>query len=121
MNYTKIISTADGGSIMLSEHLEFAPVEYMPGRPQIGLSSAFVSQSTLFASAPAGWVGDWHPVPRRQLVVGVSGNMEFRTTDRQQCQIGAGDVILFEDLTGKGHFSQVTGPDDWVSVVIALD
>ena len=121
MQYTKIITTEDGGSTMQIESQDLSSVEYMPGRPSIDLSEAVVAQSARFARAPAGWVGDWHPVPRYQIVIGLSGNMEFETTDGQRCQIGAGDVIHFEDVEGKGHFSKVTGDEAWSSVVIALD
>ena len=120
MQYTKIIATEDGGSTMQIEAPVLSSVEYMPGRPSIDLSETVDAQSVTFARAPVGWVGDWHPVPRLQVVIGLAGNMEFETTDGQRCQIGAGDVIHFEDVTGKGHFSKVTGDEDWLSAVVAL-
>lgn len=120
MRYTKIITTEDGGSTMQVETPNMSSVEYMPGRPSINLSEAIGAQSAIFARSPVGWVGDWHPVPRLQLVICLSGNMEFETTDGQCCEIGAGDVIHFEDVTGKGHFSKVTSDEDWVGVIIAL-
>jgi quercetin dioxygenase-like cupin family protein len=53
---------------------------------------------------------DWHNPSQRQLIIRLAGEMEIETSDGDVRRIRPGDVILAEDLTGKGHrVSQVWG------------
>jgi hypothetical protein len=66
------------------------------------------ASSVVFRSAPVGHVIDWHPAPRRQYVVSLAGKWEIECSDGVRL-FKAGDVMLAEDLTGKGHVSRVVG------------
>jgi hypothetical protein len=47
-----------------------------------------------------------HTAPRRQLVVLLSGEIEIEASDGVKRTAKAGDVVLAEDVTGKGHISR---------------
>jgi hypothetical protein len=56
----------------------------------------------------------WHPDPARQLVITLSGTLEFETADG--CFVlRAGDVLFTEDTSGAGHNWKMIGdrPSDW--------
>ena len=55
---------------------------------------------------PKGQFIDWHPAPRRQFVIILSGQLEIGCGDGSKQVFGPGDARLVEDTTGKGHLSQ---------------
>jgi len=73
-----------------------------------------------FRRAPAGHVQDWHPAPRRQYVITLSGQAEIEIGDGTVRRFGPGDVMLADDLTGRGHITRVVGSAPRVYVAIPL-
>ncbi len=49
---------------------------------------------------------DWHPAPRRQYIINLDAGVEVTVSDGETRVIGAGEVFLVEDVTGKGHLSK---------------
>jgi hypothetical protein len=49
---------------------------------------------------------DWHPAPRRQYIVNLDGGVKITASDGEARIIGPGEIILVEDISGKGHLSQ---------------
>lgn len=49
---------------------------------------------------------DWHPAPRRQYIINLDAGVQLTASDGEVRVIGAGEVILVEDTTGKGHLSK---------------
>ena len=58
---------------------------------------------------PVGRFLDWHPAPRRQFVIILSGQLEIGCGDGSTQVFGPGDARLVEDTTGKGHTTRVHG------------
>jgi uncharacterized cupin superfamily protein len=63
---------------------------------------------------------DWHNAPRRQYVIMLSGQMEIQVGDGTVKRFGAGDVLLAEDLTGRGHTTRVAGDAPRLSATVRL-
>lgn len=53
---------------------------------------------------------DWHTAPRKQFAINMTGTLEVEVTDGTRQQIGAGDLVYLEDLTGRGHVTRVMSP-----------
>src|SRR5437016_6131102 len=53
--------------------------------------------------SPPGASLDWHDAPQRQLVVTLTGTLEFVTRDGERFRLAPGDVLLAEDTAGGGH------------------
>jgi hypothetical protein len=68
---------------------------------------------------PCGFI-DWHTAPRRQYVITLEGQVEVGLGDGTKRVFGAGDVLLADDLTGRGHTTAVYGDNVRVSVAIPL-
>ena len=73
-----------------------------------------------FRSAPVGRFQDWHPAPRRQFVVILSGHLEIGLGDGSKHIFGPGDARLVEDTTGKGHTTAVHGSEPCVTATVPL-
>jgi hypothetical protein len=69
---------------------------------------------------PPGRVQDWHPAPRRQYVITLSGNAEVELEDGTIIKLGPGSIDLAEDLTGKGHITRTVGTEDRVTLAIPV-
>ena len=63
---------------------------------------------------------DWHPAPRRQFVIILSGQLEIGLGDGTKHVFGAGDARLVEDTTGKGHTTRILGGQICVTATIPL-
>ncbi len=61
-------------------------------------------------------VTDWHPGPRRQYVITLSGHGEIEVADGRRVAVGPGHIELIEDTTGKGHITRVVGNEDRVTL-----
>ena len=63
---------------------------------------------------------DWHPAPRRQIVVTLSGESEIELEGGRKMRFGAGHILLAEDTTGQGHKSRAVPGTDRVALDIVL-
>jgi hypothetical protein len=73
-----------------------------------------------FREDPVGKDLDWHPAPRRQFVIILSGQLEIGLGDGSQHLFGPGDARLVEDTTGQGHTTRVHGNQPCVTATIPL-
>ena len=81
-----------------------------------GLATTKIS----FSEWPVGRDLDWHPAPRRQFVIILSGRLEIGLGDGTSQVFGPGDARLVEDTTGKGHTTKVVGNERCVTATIPL-
>ena len=74
----------------------------------------------LLNSRPAPHFLDYHTAPRRQYVMHLAGTAEYETADGSVRRLGAGDVLVAEDLTGHGHIARTVGDEVRYSLGIPL-
>ena len=74
----------------------------------------------VFRTDPVGKFQDWHPAPRPQFVIILSGQLEIGFGDGTKKVFGAGDARLVEDTTGKGHTTGVFGDQPCVIATVPL-
>jgi hypothetical protein len=104
----RIYSDADGGSHFAQTTITFTLVDFAPPAPPISVSAIMEAENVSIISSPPGWFGDWHPVPRRQFIIVLSGELEVEVSDGEKRLFGPGAICLVEDTTGEGHVSRVT-------------
>ena len=95
MKITRLYTGKDGESHF--EEIE-VPVEKLQA-----------AEGILLREAPPGNIQDWHPAPRRQYVITLSGQGEIEIGDGTKKRFGPGDIMLADDLTGRGHITRVVG------------
>jgi quercetin dioxygenase-like cupin family protein len=81
-----------------------------------GLATANIT----FRSQPPGRFQDWHPAPRRQFVMILSGQLEIGLGDGSKHIFGPGDARLVEDTAGKGHTTATHGNEPCVTATVPL-
>ena len=82
MKCLRIYADETGESHLADLDIPLVPTEVFPGIPALDLSDQYTATSVRFARVPAGMrVADWHTTPVRQLVIWLTGWVEFETSD----------------------------------------
>lgn len=115
MKYLRIYAGADGES-----HFEDVDIEMESQSGGSDLSRLYPAAGVIFRRSSSDQHLDWHPAPRRQFVITLSGKAEVEASDGEVRSIGPGTIMLAEDITGKGHITRGVGTEDRISLVIPV-
>jgi hypothetical protein len=120
MSYIRIYSDGHGDSHFEDVDISLSKAEYAPPAPPLELSAPFAAEQVVFFSLAPGWFGDWHPAPRRQFYVNLSGRLGVEASDGEVRELAPGDVVLTDDLDGRGHTTRVIGSEPSTGVFVHL-
>jgi hypothetical protein len=116
----RIFADANGESHMEDIDIKLQPKKLFKDTPPLCLTENFPASSYNICYVPKGTgKSDWHNPPQRFLVLWLTGEVEFETSDGDIRRLPAGSVVLAEDTTGKGHISRHP-PEGQLVVHIAL-
>jgi hypothetical protein len=109
--YLRIFADEEGCSHFETKTVDLEAKDYAPPAPFLNTSIMASADNSVFLELPIGWYGDWHPTPVRQWLVLMSGMCEFEAGDGEKVTRKAGDVVMLDDLMGKGHQTKVLGDE----------
>lgn len=116
MIITRIYTGNDGESHF--EEIEI-PLE---GAGDIGaLSETFPVTGVIFRETDGDYNYTWHNAPCRQFVLMLEGAVEIEVGDGSRRIFSTGDILLAEDISGRGHISRAIDGKSRKSVFIILD
>ncbi len=113
--YVRLHEDAEGIS-----HFEDVEVDLTEGGAASMLSPTLPVSGMNFRRNSMAYDLDWHPAPRRQFIVNLTGGVEITASDGEVRVFGPGSIMLVEDTTGKGHKSKATGTDERLSLFVHL-
>ena len=116
MKITRLYTGDDGLS-----HFEDIEIPLEPGGSFGKLSALFPVTGMIFRETEADYDYDWHPAPRRQFIIMLDAGVEITVGDGACRIIHAGEVLLAEDTTGRGHKSRALNKRPRQSICITLD
>jgi hypothetical protein len=87
-------------------HFQDVEVEFVESGPAGRLSRRLPATGIIFRQVPPTYDLDWHPAPRRQYIINLDAGVQITASDGESRRIGAGEVLLVEDTSGKGHLSK---------------
>ena len=90
-------------------HFRDIEVEWKNEGPGGKTSATLKATGIIFRQTPGSYDYSWHPAPRRQYIINLDAGVQITASDGEARRIGAGEVILVEDTTGKGHLSKAVG------------
>ena len=70
------------------------------------LSDRLPATGIIFRQVQPDYELDWHSAPRRPYIINLDAGVQITASDGEARTIGAGEVILVEDVSGKGHLSK---------------
>jgi len=116
LKITRVYTGDDGES-----HFEDVELE-LRDRGAIGrISKLETATGILFRENSGDYNLDFHNAPRRQYVINLDGSVELETGDGTRRVLRPGDVLLAEDLTGRGHISRAIDGRARSSIFVTLD
>ncbi|MFC2045344.1 hypothetical protein ACFLUH_01530 [Chloroflexota bacterium] len=84
------------------------------------MKSLQAAKGIIFSETPSGNFIDWHPAPRRQYIIQLSGQVEIGLPDGTTVRYYPGDTRLVEDTTGQGHTTRVISDGPSITATIHL-
>lgn len=76
--------------------------------------------SVSFRETRAGGAFAWHDAPARQLVINLSGTLDFKTRRNEHFTLYPGDILFAEDTTGSGHSWTLVDDKPWRRAYLIL-
>ena len=106
-----------------NSHFEEGSIELTSGTHGDLLSGKIGTATASFQETRAGGTLAWHTAPVRQLVITLSGTLEFMTRSGERFVLTPGDVLLAEDTAGGGHTWKLVDDQPWrrLYVILAKD
>ncbi len=103
----RIFADPSGETHMEDVDINLQPIKIFKDHPSFPISENLPASWCNICHLPAG-LGevDWHNPPQRLLVLWLTGEVEFETSDGNIRRLPAGSIVLAEDTTGKGHISR---------------
>ena len=102
-------------------HFRDIEVAWVEERNFSKLSARLPATGIIFRETSADYDLDWHPAPRRQYIINLDGGVQITASDGESRIIGAGEVLLVEDTSGKGHLSKSVGGKLRRSIFVPID
>jgi hypothetical protein len=85
------------------------------------LSERQLVNNIIFRETDADYDYDWHCTPQRQYIVLLDGEIELKTSDGEKHRFRGGDILLVEDVSGRGHRTRTVNNKPRRSVFVALE
>ena len=102
-------------------HFRDIEVEWAEEKNFSKRSKRLPATGVIFRETSGDYDLDWHPAPRRQYIINLDGGVQITASDGEARIIKAGEVILVEDTTGKGHLSKSVGGQMRHSIFVPIE
>ena len=116
MRITRVYATEDGASAF-----DDVDVELDDAGPIGRLSEWWPARDVAFRENDPDYDWDWHNAPARQLIILLDGEIEIEVTSGEKRAFRGGDVLLMEDVRGRGHRTRTTDGRSRRSIFVRLD
>jgi len=116
MTITRLYTGSDSES-----HFEDIEID-LDNSGEIGdLSEKVDATGIIFRRTGPDYDYDWHNAPQRQYIIMLDGSVDIEIGDGTVRRFSTGDILLVEDLTGRGHKSRAVDRQPRTSVFVTLD
>ncbi len=116
MKVTRVYADAAGES-----HFEDLDIPLRDAGTIGRLSERHPVNGIIFRENDADYDFDWHNAPQRQYIVLLDGEIEIETSDGEQRRFAGGDILLVEDVDGRGHRTRTVNNRPRRSLFVTLD
>ncbi|MDO9550338.1 MAG: hypothetical protein Q7J03_05135 [Methanoregula sp.] len=115
MKITRLYTGRDNHS-----YFEDIEIPFDPKGPLGLFSEPIGAKAVFFREIPPGYRYPWHNVVCREYVVTLDGQAEIEAGSGEKRRFGKGDVLLAEDICGKGHQTRAIGRKPWRQCFVTL-
>ena len=93
---------------------------FAPPAPAVLVSNASEASAYVVMRLPAGWTGERHASPRRQVFFCLSGTLKVTASDGISRMIEPGTAWFMSDTKGRGHVTEVASREPVDGVIVFL-
>lgn len=112
---TRIYSDSKGDS-----HFEDIDIPLKDAGMIGALSDSIPAKDIIFREVLPSYDYDFHTAPQRQYIILLDGKIEIETSLGAKREFKAGEILLVEDIEGKGHKTRNLYPAKRRSIFITL-
>lgn len=116
MKITRVYADSAGES-----HFEELDIPLNDSGPIGRLSERHPVKNIIFRENDADYDYDWHCAPQRQYIVLLDGEIEIENSSGEKRRFRGGDILLVEDISGRGHRTRVVNNKPRRSLFVTLD
>ena len=116
MRITRIYSDSEGES-----HFNDVEIEMQDAGPIGRLSKKLSVKGIVFRENDADYKYDWHTAPEKQYIIMLDGKIEIEVSDGEKRTFCGGDILLVEDVRGRGHRTRVTDNKPRRSIFVTVE
>jgi hypothetical protein len=109
LKYVKVYADENGETHFKDMEVPLKDADYAPPAPRIATSPHETATGTVAIGFPPGWFGDFHPAPKHQWMMIMSGALEIGVSDGEKRTLPAGTIAFLEESGSKGHSTRVIG------------
>ncbi len=103
-----------------NSHFEEGVIALEQGVRGDALTGKLPVTTVSFQETASGGSFAWHDAPVRQLVITLSGTLDFETRGGEHFILHPGDILLAEDTSGGGHKWKLVDQEPWRRVYVVL-
>lgn len=103
-----------------NSHFEDGILDLESGQRGDFLTGKLAATTISFQETQQGGAFAWHTAPARQLVITLSGTLDFETREGEHFVINPGDILFAEDTAGGGHRWTLTDDQPWRRAYVIL-
>jgi len=115
MKVTRVFSDAEAHT-----HFEDFDIPLKDGGIIGRLSEHFPVKDIIFRETTPDYDYDWHRAPQRQFILLMDGEIEIETSLGEKRRFSGGDILLVEDVSGRGHRTRALNEQMRRSVFVTL-
>jgi hypothetical protein len=116
MIITRVFADQDGES-----HFEDLEIK-LKNSGEIGrLSKNYSVKSIVFRENDADYDYRWHTAPQKQYIILLDGEIELEVSDGEKRFFKGGNIVLVEDVKGKGHRTRSVSDNLRRSIFVTID
>jgi hypothetical protein len=117
--YTRVVTTADGGSAFEDAEMQLSTQHVSDDVPPMFVGGLGAAPGVAFVVMTD--LNEPHPASDPQWVVMLRGVIEVEVSDGTCRRFGPGELVFATDTTGRGHITRTVGdgPHEALGVVVA--
>lgn len=107
LRYVRVRTTGDSTSEFVDETIAGQVHHIVDGVPPLNVVGPFEVADMTFV-IDSGDARDWlpHVAPQRHWIIILSGRVEVTVSNGDRREFGPGDIVLDEDVSGRGHLTK---------------
>jgi quercetin dioxygenase-like cupin family protein len=121
LKYVKIYADENRETHFQDMEIPLKDADYAPPAPPIAVSPHENATGVCAIGFLPGWFGDFHPAPKHQWMMIMSGTLEIGVSDGEKRQLSAGTIAFLEEAGSKGHSTRVIGDEESILMVTEVN